>query len=187
MSRDALIETPRLALTRPVITDAPAIFDSYASDPEVVKYVGFPRHTAITDTEAFIRYCDDEWARTPAGPLLVWSRSDGRLLGGTGLGFEAGGVVSTGYVLARDAWGHGYATESLRAMIDLARRLGVSRLIARCHPDHRASSHVLEKCGFTLDAVASEPVYFPNISTSVLIDAHRYALELGAHEPGTAA
>jgi len=180
-----LLETPRLLLTRPVMADAAEIFERYASDPEVVKYVGFPRHQTIADTEAFIRYCDDEWARTPAGPVLVWSRADGRLLGGTGLGFEAGGVVSTGYVLARDAWGHGYATESLRAMIDFAHGLGVARLIARCHPDHRASARVLEKCGFTPDVAASEPVYFPNLSPAVLIDADRYGLDLTTPaEPG---
>jgi len=179
MGSPELIETERLLLTRPTIADAAAIFERYASDPEVVRYVGFPRHLHVVDTAAFIRYCDGEWTRAPAGPLLVWSRADGRLLGGTGLGFESGGVVSTGYVLARDAWGHGYATESLRAMIDLARSLSVPRLIARVHPEHRPSARVLEKCGFTLDADGVEATYFPNLSPSVLIDASRYTRDLG--------
>jgi len=173
-----VIETARLRLTRPQIGDASLIFERYASDPEVVKYVGFPCHLRLADTEAFIRYCDHEWTRAAAGPLLVWSRADGRLLGGTGLGFESGGVVSTGYVLAKDAWGHGYATEALRAMIDLARSLAVPRLIARVHPEHRPSARVLEKCGFTLDADGVEATYFPNLSPSVLIDASRYVRDL---------
>lgn len=174
-----MIETPRLRLTRPRIGDASLIFERYASDPEVVKYVGFPCHLHVADTEAFIRYCDNEWTRAPAGPLLVWSRADGRLLGGTGLGFESGGVVSTGYVLAKDAWGYGYATESLRAMIDLARSLSVPRLIARVHPEHRPSARVLEKCGFMLDPDGIEATYFPNISPGLLIDALRYGRDLG--------
>ncbi|HEX5217869.1 MAG TPA: GNAT family N-acetyltransferase [Vicinamibacterales bacterium] len=179
MAGHELIETPRLRLRRPRLADAAAIFARYASDPEVVKYVGFPCHLRLADTEAFIRYCDAEWARVPAGPLLAWSRADGRLLGGTGLALESGGVVSTGYVLAKDAWGHGYATESLRAMIDLAKSLSVPRLIARVHPEHRPSARVLEKCGFTLDSDV-EATYFPNLSPGVLIDALRYSRDLGA-------
>jgi ribosomal-protein-alanine N-acetyltransferase len=179
MARHELIETPRLLLTRPVMADALPIFERYASDADVVKYVGFPRHRSVADTEAFIRYCDDEWARKPAGPMLVWSRTDGQLLGGTGLGFEPERVVSTGYVFARDAWGHGYATESLRAMIDLARSLSVTRLIARVHADHGPSARVLEKCGFTLDPQQREATYFPNLSASVLIEALRYGRDLG--------
>jgi RimJ/RimL family protein N-acetyltransferase len=51
-------------------------------------------------------------------------------------------------VLAKDAWGLGYATEVLQAMVALAPALGVRRLYALCHPEHLASQRVLEKCGF---------------------------------------
>src|SRR5438552_18188698 len=47
--------------------------------------------------------------------------------------------------------GHGFATEALAAMVDLARSTGVHRLYALCHAVHRASAHVLEKCGFLLE------------------------------------
>ena len=162
MSLEALIETPRLLLTRPALADAAVIFERYASDPEVVTYVGFPRHRSVADSEAFIRYSDDEWSKG-GGPLLAWSRSDGVLLGGSGLGFEGGDVVSTGYVLAKDAWGRGYATEMLHAMIGWARDLRVPRLVARVHVDHRASARVLEKCEFTIDPSSPTTLAFPNI------------------------
>jgi RimJ/RimL family protein N-acetyltransferase len=38
------------------------------------------------------------------------SRHDGSLLGGAGLAFETSERAMTGYVLARDVWGKGYAT-----------------------------------------------------------------------------
>ena len=69
----------------------------------------------------------------------------------------------TGYVLAKDAWGLGYATEALRAMVDLSWQLDVDWLFALCHPDHRASMHVLEKCGFVRDSGWNRPVEFPNL------------------------
>ena len=48
----------------------------------------------------------------------------------------------TGYVLAKDAWGQGYATEALRAMVNVARGIGIVSLSALCHPEHQASVHV---------------------------------------------
>ena len=83
----------------------------------------------------------------------------------------------TGYVLARDAWGQGYATEALAAMVNVAHETGVRRLYALCHAGHRASWRVLEKCGFVRDREAVD-VEFPNLAPGVTQGAHRYELVL---------
>ena len=170
----ATIETARLVLAAPVAADTEPIFHRYASDPEVTRYVGWPRHRSLDDTRAFLAFSDAQWARWPAGPYLIRSREDGRLVGGTGLAFDAPDEAMTGYVLARDAWGHGFATEVLGAMVDLARALGVRRLYALCHPDHRASWRVLEKCGFARER-GSPRTEFPNLAPGVLQDVLCYA------------
>ena len=175
MSAPRRIETPRLVLRPPEPADVQEIFDRYASDPDVTRYLGWPRHQSVADTEAFVNFSAAEWDRWPAGPYLIRSRDDDRLLGGTGLGFESETVASTGYVLARDAWGRGYATEALAAMVELANRFGVQRLYALSHPDHRASQRVLEKCGFTRDAGWSRPYEFPNLAPGVRQDVVCYA------------
>ena len=123
------LETARLILRRPRAADAPAIYQRYASDPEVTRWLGWPRHTSIADTEGFLGFCAAEWTRAPAGPYLIEGR-DGALLGSTGLGFETPFRAMTGYLLAREAWGHGFATEALRAVSELAPRLGIIRLHA---------------------------------------------------------
>ena len=69
-------------------SDATAIFARYASDAEVTRWVGWPRHTAIADTEGFLGFSEAEWARWPAGPYLIERRADGVLVGSTGFGFE---------------------------------------------------------------------------------------------------
>lgn len=158
------LETDRLRLTAPTAADAGEMFARYASDPDVTRYMAWPRHRSVIDTQEFLAFSDAEWQRWPAGPYVIRGRSDGRLLGSTGLAFERAGEASTGYVLAKDAWGLGYATEALHAMVDLARRLHMARLYAICHHEHRASAHVLEKCGFTRDASWSRLVRFPNIA-----------------------
>jgi RimJ/RimL family protein N-acetyltransferase len=168
------IETTRLLLRPPEPGDAQAIFDGYASDPEVTRYLGWPRHHTVADTDGFIAFSAAEWQRWPAGPYLIHSRAEGRLLGGTGLAFESDTVASTGYVLATDAWGRGYATEALAAIVDLASGLGVQRLYALCHPDHRRSHRVLEKCGFQRDHRWTRQFEFPNLAAGVMQDVVCY-------------
>jgi RimJ/RimL family protein N-acetyltransferase len=172
------LETERLVLRRPVAADADAIFERYATDPEVTHYLSWPRHRSLDETRGFLMFSDHEWTRAAAGPYLIVSRDDGRLLGGTGLTFETPARASTGYVLARDAWGHGYATEALVAMVELARQLRVIRLYAICHAEHRASARVLEKGGFTLEGLLRAHSEFPNLAPGVPQDVLSYAVVL---------
>jgi RimJ/RimL family protein N-acetyltransferase len=169
------IETPRLRLRRPVAADVARIFERYAADPAVTRFVGWPRHETLADTDGFLAFSDAEWDRWPAGPYLIESREDGTLLGGTGLGFESPSRASTGYVLAVDAWGHGYASEALQAMVRLAPALGVARLYALCHHEHRASARVLEKGGFDLEGLLRRHTVFPNLRPGRAEDVLCYA------------
>ena len=172
------IETARLILRQPQMDDAAAMFDRYASDLEVTKFLGWPRHRTVRHTEAFLQFSAHQWERWPAGLYLILSGSDGQLLGSTGLGFQTPHEAVTGYVLAKDAWGKGYATEALTAMIAIASQTAITRLSALCHPDHRPSRHVLEKCGFAPDHTATERVEFPNLAPGVKQEALCYSLIL---------
>ena len=170
------IETARLVLQRPRMTDLEAIFTRYANDPDVTRFMSWPRHRSLADTQAFLTFSDAEWNRWPAGPYLVRSRADGVLLGSTGLGFETRYRASTGYVLAKDAWGKGYATEALQAIVETARAVGTRRLYAICHTEHPASWRVLEKCGFLREGVLHRYTEFPNLRRGELFDVFCYAL-----------
>jgi RimJ/RimL family protein N-acetyltransferase len=99
------------------------------------------------------------------------------------LAFETPVRASTGYVLARDAWGLGYATEALRAMAELAARLGVRRLYALCHPGHPASQHVLDKCGFAREGLLRRHSEFPNLRPGEPADTLIYARVLEQEAP----
>ena len=157
------VETARLVLSPPTAADVQAIFDRYASDPDVTRFMAWPRHESLASTEAFVAFCVQVWERAPAGPYLIWSRADGSLLGGSGLEVQNDSEAVTGYVLAKDAWGKGYATEALSAMVDVASGIGLKRLTACCHLEHLASQRVLEKCGFLSEPRACQTT-FPNLS-----------------------
>lgn len=183
MKGPSQVDTARLTLVPPRRSDAAEIFERYASDPEVTRFLGWPRHRSVADTEAFLNFSASEWDRWPAGPYLIRSRADGRLLGSTGLGFETPAQAVTGYVLARGEWGRGYATEALAAVIEVARSVGVLRLYALCHPEHHASVRVLEKCGFARDTTWTQQAEFPNLAPGRLQDVLRYGAVLDSEGP----
>jgi ribosomal-protein-alanine N-acetyltransferase len=177
MKAPELIETARLHLRRPLAHDAEAIYYTYASNPLVTRYLSWPTHRSVDDTRAFISWSDSEWQRWPAGPYLAFDRSsEGRLLGSTGLAFKSQVCAATGYVFAERAWSKGFATESLTAMVQLAQSLGVQRLEAICHVEHRASAHVMEKCGLNYEGVLRAHTRFPNLSPGTLSDVFAYGI-----------
>jgi RimJ/RimL family protein N-acetyltransferase len=172
----AEILTQRLRLRPPDPDDAAAIFERYAGDPRVGRYLAWPIHETLDDTRLFLNFSAAQWAEWPAGPYLVFENE--RLVGSTGLAFETATRASTGYVFAVDAWGRGYATECTLAMKSLAESLGVKRLYAGVHPDHEPSSRVLEKAGFRDDGIATACCEFPNLAPGVLQDVRLYAVDL---------
>ena len=171
----AEITTDRLLLRKPSVADAEAIFDRYASDPVVCRYLAWPMHRNIADTLAFLEFSDAEWTRWPAGPYLIFAKADNELCGSTGLAFESATLASTGYVLAQGSWGNGFAAEALLAMRSLAANLGVLRLYAHVHPDHRSSQRVLKKGAFALDGTLVAEFEFPNLDPGKLFDVVSYS------------
>ena len=168
------ITTERLLLRRPVAADAEAMRQSYAGDAEVTKLLGWPRHLSVDDTLAFINWSDEAWSIGPAGPYVIANRQD-VIIGSTGLDVETAHRAGTGYVLARDAWAQGYATEATRAMASLADQLGIGRLYALCHPDNRASVRVLEKAGLSFEGVLRRHTVFPNLDPTCAHDVECWA------------
>jgi len=80
----------------------------------------------------------------------VVERASGRVVGECGViekDVDGRAELELVYVLARDAWGLGYATEAAAAMRDAAEREGITRLIALIDPDNAASARVARKIG----------------------------------------
>jgi ribosomal-protein-alanine N-acetyltransferase len=161
--------TARLMLRRPVLGDAASILESYAGDAEVTRLLAWPRHRSLEDTQSFVRWSDEVWSGAVAGPYVILDRG-GQLVGSTGLDVETLWRATTGFVLARAAWGRGYATEVAAAMAQLAGAIGLARLYALCHVENRASAHVLAKAGFAREGVLRRHVLFPNLDSDLPSD-----------------
>lgn len=138
--------TERLLLRPGWAEDAPALAAAIADEMIVRNLATAPWPYRLRDAEAFLAQ-----PRDPVLPsFLIFERTDGspRLVGSCGLGRRPSGAVELGYWISRPFWGRGYATESGRALIDIARALGIARLEGSHFLDNPASARVLEKLGF---------------------------------------
>lgn len=156
----AQLTTPRLTLRKPTPGDAEAVF-GWAGDAEVTRYMGWPTHRSPDDTRRIMTLLLDEWAAQGVGTYFI--ARQGRVLGSTGLHVVNAHRAATGYVLRRDAWGQGVATEACRAMVELGKTLGLARVEAQCHVAHAASARVLEKAGMAFEGVLRRYLVFPNL------------------------
>jgi ribosomal-protein-alanine N-acetyltransferase len=171
------IRTKRLVIRRPTVDDAESIY-AYAGDPIATKYMGWPRHRSLDDTATYLAQAAHEWDTEGVGAYLIVDAIEGRVVGGTGIHLLTPYRAVTGYILVRQAWGRGYATEACTEMVALARGLGLARIEADCHVDHRPSARVLEKAGLRHEGVLRSYLLFPNLGLEHPCDVHMYGLAL---------
>jgi ribosomal-protein-alanine N-acetyltransferase len=150
MIRRVILETERLLLRPLTMDDLAAYADMYA-DPEVTRYLGRGTTMSAAQTEAQLRDLIERELRDGFGLRSVVRKEDGRLLGRCGLHkwvIDEVDETELGWVLAREFWGRGYATEAATAVRDHALgRLGQTRLIALIKHENAASQNVASKLG----------------------------------------
>lgn len=134
------LRTERLVLRRARLTDVEAMH-KIMSDPVTMRYWSTLPHDTLTQTE--------DWVRSMISPPHAESDDFIVTLGGEPIGKTgAWKLPEVGYLLSRDRWGHGYATEALRAFIDHRRTVGSTELRADADPRNTASRRLLERLGF---------------------------------------
>jgi RimJ/RimL family protein N-acetyltransferase len=168
-------KTERLILRKPHMEDASAIFEGYAQDPEVTRYLTWKPHQDIRDTEQFLLACGQLWRAGKDFAYAITFKGDNKLIGMFAL-HPMNLKIEVGYALARPHWGKGYMTEILRAMIEWA--LGqpdIFRVQAFCDVDNLSSARVMEKAGMEREGLLRRYVIHPNISDAPR-DVYLYAI-----------
>ncbi|MSS45489.1 GNAT family N-acetyltransferase [Cutibacterium sp. WCA-380-WT-3A] len=142
------IQTDRLALRRWSVDDAQQMYDNWASDPEVTRFVTWPPHPNIDATRSLLTGWVHDYDRPSTFNWAVW-------LGDVIIGQTAVVNLETevdlaevGYCFGSRWWNHGYATETLKAvMAYLFDAADVNKVEARHDPANIASGKVMEKAG----------------------------------------
>lgn len=173
-----IMETERLLLRPPMIGDADMIFARYAQDSEVTKYLIWRPHKDGSETRAFVERCIRGWKEGSRFPWVVVRKEDQAVIGMIELRIK-GGEADLGYVLAREVWGQGYATEMAKVVVSWAlEQEEISRVWATCDCDNLASARVLEKAGLKFEKVLKGYIVHPNISED-LRDSFLFSISKG--------
>ena len=169
------METERLILRRFTQKDVQPMFENWASDSEVTKYLTWPAHSS-QDVTAYVLadwiagYEKDDfyqWAielkslGQPIGSIAVVSRNDSAKL------------VHIGYCLGKSWWGQGLMTEALGAVIGFFfDEVGVNRVESRHDPNNPGSGAVMRKCGMHYEGTLRQSDW----NNQGICDASWYAL-----------
>jgi [ribosomal protein S5]-alanine N-acetyltransferase len=155
--------TSRLALRPIAAEDADPIFDAYAQDPDVTRYLVWRPHRSRAETAAYVARClaaPADCART----YVLLGRGDGRVRGAFDLRRCAPHRLGFGYVLARAWWGQGLMTEALAEIVrwGLAEP-AVFRVGSACDAANLASARVMEKAGLDREGLLRRWSVHPNL------------------------
>lgn len=149
----------------PVLADAQAIFDEYAADPEVTRYLTWEPHQAARTVAEFLEILISQRRSGEQFNWVLTLRGSDRAIGMLGARVS-GHKVDIGYVLARKHWGKGYMTE---AVSDVTERLlcqaEIFRVWAVCDVENVGSARILEKSKFEQEGILRRWVVLPNRSS----------------------
>jgi RimJ/RimL family protein N-acetyltransferase len=124
-------------------------YAAMCADEEVMRHIGAGGAVASDVAWRHMALFLGEWALHGHGMWALESRADGRLLGRVGFLDPPGWPgCELAWLLARDAWGQGYAFEAASAARDFGRdALGLARLVSLIRPGNTRSIRLAEKLG----------------------------------------
>ncbi len=143
-----ILTTPRLILRPWSPSDADRLF-TILQEAEMFKY--FPQSKAPERpwVDKYIKGHLAHWQERGYGHWAVANRADGEVIGWNGLEYlPETGETEVAYLLSRQTWGRGFATEAAGAALAFGRgNCHLHPIIGLVHPDNIGSLRVLEKIG----------------------------------------
>ena len=145
------IETQRLLLRRFRLDDAAAMYENWASDPEVTRFLTWPTHPNVEVSRKVL----ESWVQSySAANYYQWaitlkSNGDAPIGGIAAVGLNDDILMAhIGYCLGRRWWRQGIMTEALGAVIDFFfDTVGIERVESRHDTNNPHSGMVMRKCG----------------------------------------
>ncbi len=153
------LETQRLILRRAMLEDAQAMYENWASDPEVTKFLTWPAYSSLDVAKKRMEiwaeaYGSDDhyqWMivlkdlNQPIGSISVVSLDD------------QVGKAEIGYCIGKSWWHQGIVSEALQAVIGfLFDEVGMNRIEAKHDPNNPHSGGVMRKCGMKYEGTTRQ-------------------------------
>jgi len=114
------LETERLILRRFVVEDAEDMFNNWANDREVTKYLSWGPHGNLGVTKEILTYWINCYENLETYNWAIVPKNFGKVIGSISL-IEVSNKnqrCEIGYCMSKQYWNHGIMTESLKAVIN---------------------------------------------------------------------
>lgn len=138
----------RLSLRKLKETDVEAIYNNWASDPEVTKYLTWCTHENIDVTKTIV----DMWLKEESNPktirFIITEKGSDEAIGSIDVVNYHEGQPEVGYCLSRKHWNKGYMTEVVKEFIKILFDKGFHTIYICANENNISSNRVIEKCGF---------------------------------------
>jgi RimJ/RimL family protein N-acetyltransferase len=158
------LRTAAVTLRAPRRSDARAVFENYAGDPRVTRYMLWRTHAALSTSERYLSYVIQRNAMGVEWSWAITLPDDDECIGMVSV-IPDRHKAELGYVLAHDYWGRGIMTGVARSLLHWCfERAGLSRVWATCASANAASARVLEKSGLRREGMLRSWLVFPNLA-----------------------
>ena len=143
------IETKRLILRKARLEDAKLMFQNWASDTEVTKFLTWPAHSNLEITERVLVSWIESYLKDDYYQWMIVLKETGEPIGSI-MASTMGRAQSAhiGYCIGKAWWHQGIMSETLKAVMDfLFDEVGYHRIEAMHDPNNPHSGEVMKKCG----------------------------------------
>lgn len=145
------IETERLILRPFCMDDAEAMYQNWASDPDVVKYLTWPAHVSIEVSKAVLKEWVPSYQQEDYYQWAIVLKENGNDPIGSISAVHMNDDIEmahVGYCLGKNWWHMGIMSEAMKAVMDFFfDKVGVNRIESRHDPRNPHSGMVMKKCG----------------------------------------
>ncbi len=161
MKVPVLIEGVRVRLQQAMPADAATLF-GLVDDEDVMRHMDWPRASGVDETRVHLELAAQRWDAGTEHQYLILRKSDVLPVGS--ISFRPRGFsVDFGYLMGRDHWGQGLATEAAQLLVQgLQRQPEFIRIWATCDADNAASAAVLQKAGLVFEGRLRRATIRPN-------------------------
>ena len=166
------LETDRLILRPFELDDAESMFNNWASDEEVTKYLTWITHKSIEETKEILAFWVNQYEKEERINFAIVYKENNELIGGIDVVGYLEGVPVIGYNLSRKYWNKGIMTEACKRVIELLFSLNHEKIIIEAMVENIGSNRVIQKCGGVYQSTYDD--YIPKKEKTVTIN--RYIL-----------
>lgn len=170
------IETERLILRQFKEADATDMFNNWASDDTVTKFLSWPTHSDIEVSKELLKMWVNEYRNEEHYNWAIEIKENESVIGSIGLMNIDNNIENCeiGYCISRAFWNKGVMTEAFSAIINFAfKEVGFERITGRHHVENIASGRVMKKCGLKYEGTLRK---IHRINTGSLVDCKYYSI-----------